>query len=268
LRLTAIRQVRCGYRTRSGPIRREFEGGSHQETYVGRVGGGRPPPKAEVLSGALLVVPATVWVQNVRHAHVPPVHIMNLDPFVERRKRATPKHPEITTAARTKLACFPATVLAFVVDHQDRPLLLRRKGQPGWEAPGGPLQAGESVPEAAERILREMGGPSFLGVYLAVLDTFTFVFDANLPAAITICVLLRHRGGELRPGKAVRDAEFMWWPIPDIDQLDLAVPRARWDLLTKAADMGRTLRDARPDDFGRLEDLDDRWSPGDDERWR
>lgn len=194
---------------------------------------------------------------------------MTLDPFIERRKKAVPKHPEITTAARAKLACFPVSVLTFVVDQQDRPLLLRPQGQPGWEVPGSPLQAGESVPEAAERILREHGGAGFLGVYLGVLDTFTFVFDANLPAAITICALLRFRGGELRPGKNVRDAEFKWWPIPDIDQLDLAVPRARWDLLTKASDMARGLRDARPDEFGRLEEPEDRWSPGgNDDRWR
>ncbi len=132
-----------------------------------------------------------------------------------------------------------------MVDSWDRFLLFRRSGLPGWEVVAGPLEPGETVQKAVLREVKEQVGPEFLAAYLGVLDTFTFVFDANLPHSINICCLLRHRGGEVRPGKEVREAEFRWWELSELDNIDLAVPRGRWDLLTRAVDMSRYLRDAR-----------------------
>lgn len=174
---------------------------------------------------------------------------MEIDPFYQkpRHKTPPPKHPQVTTAAGRKYAAFPVWVLAFVVDHADRYLLLRRQGQPGWEVLNGALEPGESIPEALAREVRGKLGTEFRAVYLGVLDTFTFVFDANLPPALMVCTLLRFRGGDVRPTGDLRDATAKWWDPMEVDQIDLAVPRARWDLLTKAVDMARYLRDARPD---------------------
>ena len=170
------------------------------------------------------------------------------------RKPQTTNLPTITTAAGHELACYPTSTHAFIVDGWDRFLLFRRPGQMGWETITGEIQPGETVPEAAQRQLKADIGAEFLAVYLGVLDTFTFVFDANLPPLISICCLLRHRGGEIRQGKAVIDAEFRWWSLSDIDQIDLSVPRGRWDLLTKTVDMSRFLRDARePEDNAPLD---------------
>lgn len=156
-----------------------------------------------------------------------------------------PEQPTITTAAGRRVVCYPASVLAFIVDSYDRFLLFRKPGQPGWEVFTGGLEPGDTVQNAVLRYVKEQAGPDFVAAYLAVLDTFTFIFDANLPPSINICCLLRHRGGDLRPGKDLEEAEFRWWEVSDLDNIDLIVPRGRWDLLSRSVDMSRYLRDAR-----------------------
>ena len=165
------------------------------------------------------------------------------------KRSARRQQPTIATAAGRYLPCFPAHVLAFVVDSWDRVLLFRRPGQPGWEVLVGLLEPGDTVQDAALRDVGEHVGRQFTVVYLGVLDTFTFDFDATLPPSIQICCLLRHRGGEIVPGKQVKDAEFRWWEVSELEQIDLTVPRGRWDLITRSVEMSRFLRDARvPED--------------------
>src|SRR5687768_403003 len=125
-------------------------------------------------------------------------HYMTNDPRSGRQQPA--RQPSITTASGRRMPCYPASVFAFIVDSWDRFLLLRQPGQPGWEVFSGPLEPGETVPKAVVREVKEQAGAEFLATYLGVLDTFTFVFDANLPSLISICCLLRYWGGEIRPG--------------------------------------------------------------------
>ena len=160
-----------------------------------------------------------------------------------RKRKVVPKHPQIKTASGRSLACYPAAVLAFIVDSYDRCLLLRKPGQHGWEVVSGALEPGETVTEGVLREVLEEAGLQVVHS-LGVLDTFTFVFDANQPPLISICCLLRYRGGEIRPGGDAKDAEFKWWDLREIDEIDLIVPKGRWDLLTRAVDMSRFLRDA------------------------
>ena len=170
---------------------------------------------------------------------------MRIDPRRNQRSQRPSKLPTVATASGRQLTCYPATVHAFIIDRADRGLLLRRPGQPGWETITSILEPGETVPEAALRAVKEAAGQQFLTAFLTVLDTFTFVFDANLPPFLSICCLMRYHRGEVRPGKDVQGAEFRWWELFELDQMDFAVPRARWDLLTRAVDMSRFLQDAR-----------------------
>lgn len=164
----------------------------------------------------------------------------------QRRRRQPPAgQPVITTAAGRRLVCYPASVHVFIVDSWDRFLLLRQPGQTGWETITGTLESGETVPESAIRHTKDAAGTEFLATYLGVLDTFTVAFDAKLPPFISICCLLRHRGGEVRPSSGAKGAEFRWWELSELDNIDLAAPRGRWDLLTRAVDMSRHLRDVR-----------------------
>ena len=170
---------------------------------------------------------------------------MTTDPGRGTRRQRVTGQPTITTASGRRVSCYPASVFAFIVDSWDRVLLLRHQGQPGWEVVNGPLEPGETVPNAVVREVREQAGPEFLATYLGVLDTFTFAFDANHPPLISICCLLRHRGGEVRPGRDLREAEFRWWELSELDNIALSAPRGRWDLLARAVDLSHYLRDAR-----------------------
>ena len=184
---------------------------------------------------------------------------MNFDPFSPTtNRRPSAKHPQVLAASGRSFACFPASVLAFIVDSRDRCLLLRRPGQPGWEVFNDPLQAGESVQEAVIRELREKAGPDLRAVYLGVLDTFTLVFDAQLPPAITVCCLMRYLGGAIDLKGDLREAEIRWWDLTELDQIDLAAPRGRWDLLSKAVDLSRFLRDARQAEEAHQQDAGER----------
>ena len=169
---------------------------------------------------------------------------MNRDP--RRPRRQPPGGHTVTTAAGRELSTFPAMVHGFVVDSYDRFLLFRRPGQAGWEVASSPLELGETVPKAVDRTMESAVGTAFLTVYLGVLDAFTVEFDANIPPLIALACLLRYRGGDLRPGKEHTDVEFRWWDLTDLDNIALAVPRDRWDLLTRAVDTSRYLRDVQP----------------------
>lgn len=183
---------------------------------------------------------------------------MNTDPRRNPRRQPPANLPTITTAAGRKVACYPTMLHAVIVDREERILLFRRPGQTGWETVSGTLEPDESVAQAVLRGTKAAAGQQFLVTYLTVLDTFTNLLDANLPPFISICCLLRHRSGDLQPGRELRDAEFRWWHLAKLDDLDLAVPRGRYDLLTRAVDMSRFLRDAREpeeEDFDRRLDF-------------
>ena len=179
---------------------------------------------------------------------------MTFDPYraARPRQRQPVRHPTVATASGRRLPCYPASVLAFIVDSWDRFMLLRSPGQTGWEVVGAGLEPGETVQDAVLRSVKEWAGPQFLASYLGVLDTFTYLFDANLPPQINICCLLRYRGGDVRPDSGVSEADYRWWALTELDDINLTVPRGRWDLLTRAVDLSRYLRDAREpeDDVG------------------
>ncbi len=161
-----------------------------------------------------------------------------------RKQQPPARYPRITTASGRRLACYPAAVLAFIVDAWDRFLLLCKPGCTGWEVISGWLEPGESVTDAVLREVRKEAGPEVVAFSLGVLDTFTFLFDSHHPPLISICCLLRYRGGAIEPGDDAKDTEFRWWQLSELDDIELVVPRGRWDLLNRAVDLSRYLRDA------------------------
>jgi ADP-ribose pyrophosphatase YjhB (NUDIX family) len=102
-----------------------------------------------------------------------------------------------------------------VLRDEDREVLLLRHGYaPGWLLPGGGVERGESLVEAALRELREEAAieaeeePLLHGLFLN---------DRNFRGDHVACfVLRRFREGVFRPGLEVREARF--FPVSSLPQ--------------------------------------------------
>ena len=138
---------------------------------------------------------------------------------------------------------YPETPLigvgAVIVD-EDRVLLVKRGRPPlagEWSIPGGVLEVGEMLREAAVREAQEETGLTvapnqILGVYDRVLREGTRV----LYHYVLIDFLCRRVSGELTPGS---DAdEVRWFKREEIDGLNLAADTA--EVIKKGLDSGRS----------------------------
>src|SRR5262245_48966403 len=107
------------------------------------------------------------------------------------------RQPIIVDAARQRtFACFAAAVLAFVVDGEERILLLahpQRKGE--WEVVNGALEAGETLLDGVMREVREEIGDSVRVRPLGTLHAFTFAYDEQVQYMLSLCYLLEYHGG-------------------------------------------------------------------------
>jgi ADP-ribose pyrophosphatase YjhB (NUDIX family) len=161
------------------------------------------------------------------------------------------RQPIIVDAARERtFACFPAAVLAFVVDAEERILLLahpRRKGE--WEVVNGALEAGETLLDEVMREVREEIGDSVRVRPLGTLHAFTFVYDGQVQYMLSLCYLLEHQGGEVRPGDDMRGSAFRWWSLDELadDGVRLIVPRDQKWLAARAIGLYRLWRDQQVD---------------------
>jgi ADP-ribose pyrophosphatase YjhB (NUDIX family) len=137
-------------------------------------------------------------------------------------------------------ACFPAAVLACLVDAQERVLLLahpQRKGE--WEVVNGALEAGETIVEGVLREIREEIGSAVQTRPLGTVHVFSFYFDANCPSMISIVYLLAYQGGALVPGDDMRGSTVRWMSRTDIDDaaVKLIVPRDQKWVLHRAVEL-------------------------------
>ena len=137
-------------------------------------------------------------------------------------------------------ACFPAAVLACLVDPLERLLLLahpQRKGE--WEVINGALEAGETIVEGVLREMREEIGLAVHVRPLGTVHTFSFYYDANAPSMISIVYLLDYQGGVLVPGDDMCGSTIRWMSRTDIDDpaVKLIVPRDQKWMLHRAIEL-------------------------------
>ncbi|SDU43378.1 NUDIX hydrolase [Stappia sp. ES.058] len=134
--------------------------------------------------------------------------------------------------------------IAAVIRH-DQVLLVRRANPPDagrWGFPGGKIEAGETIPDAALRELLEETGVSAeaLRVFTAV-DAFDGDEDGRLRRHfILIAVLCRWTGGEPVAGDDALDAK--WIPLGDLERSDLALSLDVADVARQAADLMGEIR--------------------------
>ncbi|WP_052850850.1 NUDIX hydrolase [Streptomyces avicenniae] len=95
------------------------------------------------------------------------------------------------------------SVAGVVVDDQGRALLIRRRDNGRWEPPGGVLEAGETIPEALEREVREE-----TGLRIASPATLTGVYKNMTGLVVALVFRCRAVGG--RPTVGDETAELRW----------------------------------------------------------
>jgi ADP-ribose pyrophosphatase YjhB (NUDIX family) len=110
-----------------------------------------------------------------------------------------------------------------VIDDESRVLLVRHTYAPGWLLPGGGVERGETIHEAALRELREEAAiiagetPQLLGLYLN---------DRQFPGDhVAVFVLRRFHQQTFRPGAEI--AEVRFWPAGELPERTTAGTRRR-----------------------------------------
>ncbi len=121
----------------------------------------------------------------------------------------------------------PRVAVGAVVFHADRVLLVRRGKPPAdglWAIPGGTVELGETLAQAAEREIREE-----TGIRITALEPI-YVFDmVERDAAgrvryhyVIVDLASHYRGGELQAGDDA--AEARWVSADDMKDLKVSAP--------------------------------------------
>lgn len=111
-----------------------------------------------------------------------------------------------------------ATVL--LIDEQDRLLLMKRSDNDCWAPPGGAVEPGEVVEEAARREVREETGIEMGEVFLFGVFSGPELFyrypNGDEVYIITVVYLARHNDGEIRLND--EHTNWGWFAASDIPQ--------------------------------------------------
>jgi ADP-ribose pyrophosphatase YjhB (NUDIX family) len=155
--------------------------------------------------------------------------------------------PRITAAnGRRQFACSAAGVLAFIVDDQERILLLSHPRRAGmWEVVNGALEAEETVLVGVLREVREEVGPTARVRPLGTVHTWTFRYDDTVQYMISIGYLLAYEGGAIEPGDDMLGSQYRWWRLEEVAaaHVQLIVPRDQKWLLGRAIELYRLWKD-------------------------
>jgi 8-oxo-dGTP diphosphatase len=118
----------------------------------------------------------------------------------------------------------PVVAVGVIIRQDDQLVLIRRAKEPSkgrWTFPGGAIELGESLQEAARREAREETGLLVeVGEVAAVVDNV--VCDAGGRVRyhyVIVDYYARPAGGSLQPGSDAGDAR--WVRLADLDSLDM-----------------------------------------------
>ena len=111
----------------------------------------------------------------------------------------------------------------FVVDDQDRVLLIRRTDNSLWAIPGGAQDFGEYIGQTAVRETKEESGidievTGIVGIYTDPKHVIAYT-DGEVRQQFSICFQGRYLGGEPTPSS--ESSEVRWTPRADLDTLDI-----------------------------------------------
>jgi len=154
--------------------------------------------------------------------------------------------PTITDATgQREFACFPVGVGAFILDQQERILVLSAPNSPErWEIACGALEAGETLLEGVLREIREELGDQIRVRPLGVLHGYTFPYDERAQHLVSVMWLMEYEGGEVVPGDDMAGATVRWVTAEEVEggELSIVVPTDLPWLFGRAVSLYRLLR--------------------------
>ncbi|GAA3730264.1 8-oxo-dGTP pyrophosphatase MutT (NUDIX family) [Spinactinospora alkalitolerans] len=116
------------------------------------------------------------------------------------------------------------SVNVIVANDRDEILMIRRSDNGNWAVPGGAVDLGESVPEAAIRETREETGieceiTGISGIYSDPKHIILYTSDGEARQEFSIVLFARPVSGEPTPSDESR--EVRWVPKADIADYDM-----------------------------------------------
>jgi 8-oxo-dGTP pyrophosphatase MutT (NUDIX family) len=130
----------------------------------------------------------------------------------------------IAANGKREFACFPAAIMAFIVDADDRILLLSHPAQAGdWQVVCGAIEEGESPIAAVLREVAEEAGPDVSIRPVGPVHTWLHRFDAAVPAMLSIAYVATYLGGEIRPGSDMAGSAVQWASVAEIEQGEVRI---------------------------------------------
>lgn len=115
------------------------------------------------------------------------------------------------------------SVTAVVVDESDRILMVHKTDNDLWALPGGGMDLGESITDAAVRETKEETGidievTGLIGVYTNPRHVLAYD-DGEVRQQFSLCFTTRLLGGELRTSSETK--EVKWVAPADLDGLNI-----------------------------------------------
>ncbi|MDA2804588.1 NUDIX hydrolase [Nocardiopsis suaedae] len=116
------------------------------------------------------------------------------------------------------------SVNVFVVNARDEVLMIRRTDNGNWAVPGGAIDLGESVPQAAIRETEEESGitceiTGIVGTYSDPKHIVYYTSDGEARQEFSIALTARPVSGEPRPSSESK--EVVWLPKEKLAELTM-----------------------------------------------
>ena len=141
------------------------------------------------------------------------------------------QQPVVTAVNGRRFACSAVALLVFVVNEEEKLLLLSHPQRNGeWEVVNGALEAEETILEGALRETHEEAGQNVRVRPLGTIQASTFRYDDNVQYMISVCYLMAYEGGQVQPGDDMLGSQFRWLGIEELadEGVRIIVPNQKW----------------------------------------